>query len=125
MLSTELTSRLHSVFKQESQKSLRNDHPIMLPPHSLQRIFGLLVRENPLLVSHFHEVSHNALIELGMALDRYESVLLIHALYEAARRRTKRCNARRVLKDDVSVHLVDCQRILLENLLALCGELHG
>ena len=98
------------VLKQKSQECLGDRNAIVMVPNPVQRIFRLLRVEDALLVAHRHQIAHNGLGKLGVALNRYETPFLVHALYKTPRRPAERLDAFWVFEDHITVHLVDALR---------------
>jgi hypothetical protein len=80
----------------------------MMLSRPLQRVPCLLILKDALFISRLDHNIHDVFVEFWVSLNRDEFVFLVHSLYEAARRCTKLLNIRRILEDNVFVHLVNC-----------------
>jgi hypothetical protein len=95
------------ILDQKPQKRSRNRKSIMRLPNPLLRILSLRRIENALLVPHRDQIAHKSLVKFRMTLHRNELPLSVHALHETSRRTTQCFHAFWVLKNNISVHLVD------------------
>ena len=75
------------------------------------------------LLTGLVQPAHDALMELWMSLHGDQPALLIHALRQAARRATKLFHTVRVFEHNVLVHLMDCLRVSV--LEVMCGSINN
>lgn len=92
---------------EEAQETARNIDTIVLNTRAVDGVGESLIVKDARLVADVEDFTHNWTSELGVALDRDESLWRVESLDGANICVSQRLGARRVRSDDVPVHLVD------------------
>lgn len=95
------------VLQEEPQKRLCNHNAIVGLAHPRHSVLVHRIVEDALAVPRLDDFGYYVLGELRVALHRDEPSSRIHALYAAPWGRAQLFNPRRILVDDVPVHLMD------------------